>query len=472
VTINENYGYDLANELTLFNDPDPWPQGASNISTTYDAAHNVATYTQTNPQSQHTWTNTLNGADWITSARNDASPPLTFTYQYDNNGNQTSATGPSSSYTYSYDVADRPYSVVATISGVETIANFVYDGDGLRITKSVPTAPGSPYNLYVYDRVGKTPVLLEDGNRRYVPGPMGILYTTAIGGGGAPQLVYHTDQQGSVRAITNPATPPQLVYSTRYEPYGIARHTASVNNFAGQALGYAGAAADPEVILLYLNARYYSPGFYRFLQRDSLFGADTDPISLNRYAYAHNNPMVYSDPSGHEPLDQTDESEELIGAEIVTRWSVSQIWRLGVPTIPAAWIRFSQQWVSRGYSLGTPEEPAPLRGFTIESLASALRTGVAERIPTVQPIQIFYNRGLMAWQTLHNRRLAAYQMAGAEIPYEIVNPEDPGMAELIQQRLLNNPGGVLDEGRQILIGNPNDPGSYIWPGGAGYYWAP
>jgi RHS repeat-associated protein len=94
--------------------------------------------------------------------------------------------------------------------------------------------------------------------------------------------------------------PPQLVYSTRYEPFGNARHTAFGNTYTAQPLGYTGAPLDPESGLLYLNARYYAPRNARFLQRDSVFGSDADPASLNRYAYARNNPMVFTDPTGHQ----------------------------------------------------------------------------------------------------------------------------------------------------------------------------
>ncbi len=115
---------------------------------------------------------------------------------------------------------------------------------------------------------------------------------------GTPQLIYHTDQQGSVRAITNGSA--QLVYSTRYEPYGHPRHTANGAGYSEQPLAYTGAPFDPEGAVIYLNARYYAPGEARFIQRDSVFGSDTDPVSLNRYVYARDNPMMYNDPSGHD----------------------------------------------------------------------------------------------------------------------------------------------------------------------------
>jgi RHS repeat-associated protein len=276
-----DYDYDRVNRLTWFGDSDPW--SPPNISMSYDPAHNMAGFVQNG----QTWTNTMDGADRLSQQANNANPPIVFTYGYDHNGNTTTSTN----YTFAYDQADRPLSVTAA----GTTANITYDGDGVRVLKTVGVAA----HKYVYDRNGKLPTLLEDGNRRYVPGLTGMAYTTDIGGVGNPQLVYHTDQQGSVRAISNASL--QLVYAARYDPYGNLRHAFSNNGYTTQPLGYTGASFDPEGAVLYLNARYYAPSVARFIQRDTVFGDEANPASLNRYAYAFNNPMVYTDPSGNNP---------------------------------------------------------------------------------------------------------------------------------------------------------------------------
>ncbi|HDD24953.1 MAG TPA: RHS repeat-associated core domain-containing protein, partial [Chloroflexi bacterium] len=50
--------------------------------------------------------------------------------------------------------------------------------------------------------------------------------------------------------------------------------------------------------LLYLRARYYDPTTGRFLTRDPVPCVATLPQTLNPYAYALNNPVLYTDPSG------------------------------------------------------------------------------------------------------------------------------------------------------------------------------
>ncbi|MDD6083278.1 MAG: dockerin type I domain-containing protein [Oscillospiraceae bacterium] len=62
---------------------------------------------------------------------------------------------------------------------------------------------------------------------------------------------------------------------------------------------YAGYFYDAETGLYYLNARFYDPETARFIQQDSYSGNIFDPLSLNLYTYAQNNPISYYDPTGH-----------------------------------------------------------------------------------------------------------------------------------------------------------------------------
>ena len=47
------------------------------------------------------------------------------------------------------------------------------------------------------------------------------------------------------------------------------------------------------------QARFYDPTLGRFLQPDPLVPEPGDPRALNRYAYVYNNPLRYTDPTGH-----------------------------------------------------------------------------------------------------------------------------------------------------------------------------
>jgi RHS repeat-associated protein len=47
------------------------------------------------------------------------------------------------------------------------------------------------------------------------------------------------------------------------------------------------------------NARYYDPLLGRFVSADAVVPGAGNPQALNRYAYVFNNPLKYTDPSGH-----------------------------------------------------------------------------------------------------------------------------------------------------------------------------
>ncbi len=56
--------------------------------------------------------------------------------------------------------------------------------------------------------------------------------------------------------------------------------------------------------MLFYNARYYDPYLNRWIQPDSIVPNPADPQSLNRFTYARNNPVKYTDPTGHWTEDE------------------------------------------------------------------------------------------------------------------------------------------------------------------------
>ena len=62
---------------------------------------------------------------------------------------------------------------------------------------------------------------------------------------------------------------------------------------------YSGYYYDVETENYYLMSRYYNPSIARFITEDTYRGILDDPLSLNRYVYVHNNPLIYYDPDGY-----------------------------------------------------------------------------------------------------------------------------------------------------------------------------
>ena len=159
-----------------------------------------------------------------------------------------------------------------------------YDGDGVRFSRQVDAGP---VTRYVTDLASSLPVTIDDGSRKYVWG-IGLAYAVS----GSAIEVYHTDRLGSVRAITDASGTVTATYRT--DEFGI--ETASTGT-STQPYGFTGEPQDASG-LSYLRARYYDPVLGRFTSRDTWPGTTAQPATLHRYAYAGNNPLTTTDPSG------------------------------------------------------------------------------------------------------------------------------------------------------------------------------
>ena len=78
----------------------------------------------------------------------------------------------------------------------------------------------------------------------------------------------------------------------------------SFNGVSG-TFRFAGEQADDEFNLIFLRARYFDPRIGRFISADPFPGFKRDPQSLNKYAYAQNNPVGNVDPQGTSIIDKT-----------------------------------------------------------------------------------------------------------------------------------------------------------------------
>ena len=103
------------------------------------------------------------------------------------------------------------------------------------------------------------------------------------------------DHLGSTSLTTDASG--NVISEMRYTPWGEVRYNAGTMptdyGFTGQ-MSYAS-----DFGLLYFNARWVDPYIGRFAQADTIIPPGVQ--GLDRYAYANNNPIYYTDPSGHEP---------------------------------------------------------------------------------------------------------------------------------------------------------------------------
>ena len=170
-----------------------------------------------------------------------------------------------------------------------SVANYGYDGNGLRIAKSVQ---GGTTTVSIFS--GSSVIAEYDNgaapnapSREYVDGPNGLL---AMFSGGATTY-YHQDDK-SVRLTTDASG--NIATQQGTLPFGESWYqSGAANNFT-----FTSYDRDSESGLDYALARYYDSRTGTFCSADPLAGSAGDPQSWNRYPYGRTDPINVTDPSG------------------------------------------------------------------------------------------------------------------------------------------------------------------------------
>ncbi|MFY1678345.1 ricin-type beta-trefoil lectin domain protein [Streptomyces sp. WMMC905] len=175
-------------------------------------------------------------------------------------------------------------------------ARYVYAPGGTRLL----TLRGQEATLHLgeaeitNDKDG-APVRVE---RTYaVPGGSVLRYAYGSYAAGTSRMAALTyDHQGSAYAeVALESGMETRVRKT--DPFGAARKGSDTAHRLQTAQGFLGAGRDDSTGFTMLGARLYEPGTGRFLSADPVLDL-LDPMQRGGYAYAHNNPVTYSDPTG------------------------------------------------------------------------------------------------------------------------------------------------------------------------------
>jgi RHS repeat-associated protein len=103
-----------------------------------------------------------------------------------------------------------------------------------------------------------------------------------------------------------------------YHPYGSVRSGGGLPT----DIGFTGQRAESGLgSLMYFRARFYSPYLNRWLQPDLIVPEPGNPQALNRYSFVYNNPIKYTDSTGHF----TD--QELIDLGVFSSMDEIEAWR-------------------------------------------------------------------------------------------------------------------------------------------------
>jgi RHS repeat-associated protein len=219
-------------------------------------------------------------------------------YTWDNNGNLLS--DGLRSYTYTH--ANR---LTQVVSGTLT-TGFTYNGVGDRVARTVDGVTTG----YVLDpAAGLTQVLVETTGGQATSYLYGADLLAQYDSG---TWAYHVnDGLGSVRQLADPAG--QVVASYSFSPFGV-----PLGESGGEPYGYTGEQWDASAGLVYLRARYMQPTTGRFVSKDPWPGNMWQPQTLNRFAYAQNNPILLVDPSGRQVPSEQQETINYIVRKALT----------------------------------------------------------------------------------------------------------------------------------------------------------
>ena len=299
LTINtERYGYDYLNRLT--SSSGPW----GSYTYAYDQVGNRIRMVQGSTTTRYCYGAYDRLTGYYTTTGSCSSPSVSYTY--DASGNTVTKSG---GWTYSYDYENRLTKVAQ--SGTTKQLNY-YDGDGNRVKQ----VAGSSTFTYSYQGLN---VLYE----KNVTGGTTTVTKHFYAGGlqvakmvGSSVYYLHEDTLGSTRLETTSTV--TVKFSSNYVPYG--------NNYAvsgKEVFMYTGKPYDSATGLYYEGARYYDSATGRFITQDSISGTLQDPLSLNRYVYARDNPMNLIDIDGHEWWNPVSELASAASAVSSTMSSVA-----------------------------------------------------------------------------------------------------------------------------------------------------
>jgi len=306
--IIRDLSYDAADRITAYTHYDATsaaPQTSLGQGFGYDANGQLTTITTATASWTITYDAngnrtgvTLNGTPSTyttetTSNRLSSTTSPARSFGYDSTGNTTSDSG---GYTATYDASGR----LATITKAGVTTTYSHNGLGQRIRKFSSTGASST-TLFVYDQQGQ---LLGEYDstgkalREYIylgDTPVAMFTPDPANAANPPIAFYvHTDHLNTPRVVTDTAG--NIRWRWIAEPFGTTAPETNPSNLGvfTQPLRFPGQYADAESGL--------SDNWYR--SYDSTLGRynTSDPIGLgggiNTFAYVGGNPLSFVDPNG------------------------------------------------------------------------------------------------------------------------------------------------------------------------------
>ncbi len=298
--------------------------GVVNLEISYDAIGNIRRKSDVCPTTLACYTYHGTRKHAVASAAGQ-------NFTYDANGNMTARAG--AAITWSSN--NLPASIAHSNGNS---SQFSYGPDGNRWRQVARHGAVTETTIYAgeyFEKVTRSGVTTW---RHYVPTPSGVAAIhLRFANGTAPAVRYFAqDHLGSTDLILDATG--KAVVAESFAAHGRRRGASwtgvpSAAELAKMAAntrdGFTGHEHLDNLELIHMNGRVYDPQLGRFISADPYVTLPFDGQGFNRYAYALNNPLTFTDPSGFDPPPCLESSSG----------NCAQITVVGVSW--ADWIRYS-----------------------------------------------------------------------------------------------------------------------------------
>ncbi|MGA4987204.1 RHS repeat-associated core domain-containing protein [Nonomuraea bangladeshensis] len=260
---------------------DPYSQ-----SFTHDAVGNLTSVTENGVTATYGYPASGASAVRPNAVTSVTRPGRTDTYGYDDAGQLVARTVAGKQATFAWNALGQLDK--ATVDGQET--SMIYDADGERLIRRDPDGTRTLYLGAMEVQASAAGVKAT----RYYSGPDGVVVAMRTG---TSLKWLASGLHGSTQLAVDDAT--GQVARERYLPFGQRRGD---DDLPFTDRGFLGKTEDTSTGLDYLSARYYDPSLAKFISTDPLLDL-SKPQWTNPYAYAGNNPIGASDPTGLKVID-------------------------------------------------------------------------------------------------------------------------------------------------------------------------
>ena len=280
-THTETFSYDNLNRLTSAK-----VDGVTQFSMTYDALSgaSLGNIKSKSDVGNYTYkTDKINAVAYITSTAGGTTPPGVISQ------NQQ-------------DITYTAFLKAATVAENGYLLSYTYGQDQQRI-KGVLNQGANEierrYYLRAFERQKKGATTRDI---HYINAGNGLCAIIVKEGATTTPYFVYSDHLGSILTITNASG--TIVAEQNFDAWGRNRNPANWT-YAGVPTvpdwlyrGFTGHEHLPQFALINMNGRMYDPATGRMISPDNYVPMPWNTQGYNRYSYANNNPLIYTDPDG------------------------------------------------------------------------------------------------------------------------------------------------------------------------------